>query len=62
MMFEFETIFPYLRQKKVILADDINLNSAFEDFAKKSSFHMQNFMALVLQSPYNYHNYVNYNR
>ena len=51
MMFEFETIFPYLRKKKVILADDINLNSAFEDFAKKMKFSYAKFYGLGIAKP-----------
>ena len=51
MMFEFETILPYLRKKKVILADDINLNSAFEDFAKKMKFSYAKFYGLGIAKP-----------
>jgi hypothetical protein len=36
MMFEFNTVFPYLKSDKIILSDDVNLNSSFTDFSKKN--------------------------
>ena len=37
MMFEYETAFPMLRQKGILMSDDTSLNSSFDDFVSKYS-------------------------
>jgi predicted O-methyltransferase YrrM len=36
MTFEFETVWPYLRPGAVLIADDVQLNDAFSDFAAEA--------------------------
>lgn len=43
MIFEFSTVFPYLNSKKIILSDDINLNSSIDDFSKKNNLILEKF-------------------
>jgi len=35
MMFEFETVWPHIKENGLIVSDDIYWNNAFIDFAKK---------------------------
>ncbi len=35
MKFEFNTVWPYLREKGILLSDDIGWNNAFKDFTKE---------------------------
>jgi hypothetical protein len=39
MMYEFETVYPFITKGGIILSDDINFNKAFQDFCKKHSLH-----------------------
>ena len=39
MMFEFETVWPHLREQGVLLCDDVMWNSAFSDFCRRQSAH-----------------------
>jgi len=43
MTFEFQTVFPYLSSKKLLLADDINKNNSFQDFIKSHNLKMEKF-------------------
>ena len=43
MMFEFNTVWPFLSPDKMILADDINLNSSFEKFSSKNDLRFEKF-------------------
>jgi len=43
MLFEFNTVFPYLNSDKIILSDDINLNSSINDFAKQNKLILEKF-------------------
>ncbi len=44
MMFEFETVWPHLRNDGLLLSDDIGWNNAFQDFAKKVN---RNYIAII---------------
>lgn len=35
MMFEYNSVWPYLKENGLLLSHDVDLNSAFEDFSKK---------------------------
>ncbi len=43
MMFEFNTVWPFLSSDKIILADDINLNSSFVKFSSQHKLHFEKF-------------------
>jgi|SaaInlStandDraft_6_1057023.scaffolds.fasta_scaffold34497_2 predicted O-methyltransferase YrrM len=43
MLFEFETIFSFLNSDKIILSDDINLNSSIDDFSKQKNLKLEKF-------------------
>jgi len=43
MIFEFKTVFPYLSENKIILSDDINKNSSFNDFVKQNKLASEKF-------------------
>ena len=38
MLFEFDTIWPHLKENGIIVSDDINLNDAFKEFCNKNVF------------------------
>ena len=43
MTFEFDTVFPYLNKTKYIFSDDINANTAFDEFVSKNNLQLKKF-------------------
>ena len=43
MMFEFDTVWNYLTDQKIILSDDINKNSSFDEIVKKYNMNSEKF-------------------
>jgi len=39
MMYEFETVWPFIIKNGVMLSDDIDFNKAFQEFCKKHNVH-----------------------
>ena len=39
MMYEFETVWPYIARRGILLSDDITFNTAFQDFCQKHYLH-----------------------
>ena len=39
MMYEFETVRPFITKNGVMLSNDINFNKAFQEFCKKHNAH-----------------------
>jgi hypothetical protein len=35
MMFEYETVFPFLKSGSILVSDDTRWNTAFDDFCQK---------------------------
>lgn len=53
MLYEFQTVFPYLNPDKIILSDDINLNSSIGEFANQNNLILEKFFGFgVIRSNY----------